>query len=190
MVKRLWSGFEGAGRHRAHIASYEDPNDALSAVRGLRASGYHVADVHTPFAVHGMDEALGLPPTRLPWATFIGGATGCTIALTLQIWTHTVDWPVNVGGKTDLALPALIPIAFELTVLIAAFCTVGALLFRSRLFPWGASKIPATQPHGRVTDDRFVLVVIEGDGGFEMQDFRQMCAQYGKHEIVEGWGVS
>ena len=91
-------------------------------------------DVHTPYPVHGMDEALGLPDTRLGLATLAGGLLGAGVAF-FQFWTHVVDWPLVIGGKSPLALPAQVPVSFELTVLFAAFATVGTFLARRRLFP-------------------------------------------------------
>ena len=87
---------------------FDDPDLAVAAVRILGQEGYQIDDVYAPFPVHGMQEAMGLRPTRLPWATLAGGLIGVTTALVLQIYTHTVSWPLNIGGKTHLALPALI----------------------------------------------------------------------------------
>ena len=177
-------------RQRSHTVAFDSPARALAAVRALRANGFRVRDAHTPFAVHGMDEALGHAETRLPWATFVGGVVGGSIGLGFQLWTHAFDWPLNIGGKTYVAWQALVPIAFEVTVLLAAFGTVGALLWRSRLFPRRSVVRPATQPSARVTDDHFVLVVQEEDGAFAADAFHHLCDQLGAVEVVDGWRVS
>ena len=122
-------------RRRIHTMAFDDPSRALAAVRALRADGFEVDDVHTPYAVHGMDEALGLPETRLGLATLAGGLLGAGVAFGFQFWTHAVDWPLVIGGKSPLALPAQVPVSFELTILFAAFATVGTFLARRRLFP-------------------------------------------------------
>ncbi len=59
-------------RMRQHWLVFDDPEVCLSAVRTLRAEGYRIDDVHSPFPVHGIEEALGWRETRLPWATFVG----------------------------------------------------------------------------------------------------------------------
>lgn len=170
---------------RLHAVVFDDPDGALAAARALRSDGFDVADAHTPYAVHGMDEALGQPETRLPWATLIGGIMGGLVALALQIWTHAIDWPLNIGGKSNIAWPALIPVAFELVILFAAFATVGSLFAAVKLWPrW---RVPKTQPHRLVTDNRFVLVVAERDASFAMPRFRKACAQLGAQEVIEGW---
>lgn len=176
-------------RVRAHWVAFDSPEGALEAVRSFRDEGYEVVDVHTPFAVHGMDEALGLAESRLPFATFAGGVIGLSIGLGFQLWTHSVDWPLNIGGKSFIAWQALIPISFETTVLAAAFATVGALLYLGRLFPRMTGGLPHTQPGSRVTDDHFVLSIAEEDGAFSVPEFRRLCEQLGAAEVVEGWKV-
>jgi hypothetical protein len=175
-------------RRRVHALSFDDPTRTLEAVRRLQAEGFEVFDVHSPFLVHGMGEALGLPPSRLGWATFVGGLFGGTVAFGFQIWTHAIDWPLMIGGKSPLALPAQVPVSFELTVLFAAFATVGGLLASRRLFPRVESR-PAAQPHPAVTDDRFVVLVVERDAGFSPARFRALLPSLGPIEVSEGWRV-
>ena len=179
-----------APRTRVHTLVFDAPETTLSAVERLVDSGFDVVDVHSPFPVHGVEEAMGLAPTRLPWATFIGGLVGGTLAVGLQVWTHTLDWPLNIGGKTDAAWPAQVPVAFELIVLIAAFATVGGLLLRSRLTPTTTGATPPQQPHAGVTDDRFVVLISEGDAGFSKDRFLALMMELGPREVVEGWSVT
>lgn len=171
-------------RMRQHWLVFDDPENCLSAVRVLRAQGYRIADVHSPFPVHGIEEALGWRETRLPWATFIGGSIGLAIAAALQLWVHMVDWPLNIGGKSLAAIPALVPVAFELIVLVAAFATVGALLFRGRLFPTTKGERPAAQPIDTVTDDAFVIRVVQGDASFSEPDFERVCRRLRPNEVL------
>lgn len=141
--------------------SFADQHELVEAAREARAMGFAVVDAFTPFAVHGLDEAAGIPPSRLPVVCFALGFAGGSAALAFQLWASVSDWPINIGGKSFAAAPALIPIAFEVTVLAAALGTVLAFLVRSRLHP-GAPFEPAAP---RVTDDRFALRlrVAEGD---------------------------
>ncbi len=176
----------GAGKSRVHAVSFAEAPAALAAVRRLRAEGFEVHDVHTPFPVHGLDEALGLRPSRLGRMTFAGGVLGAAAAFGFQVWTHAVDWPLVIGGKTPLALPAQVPVSFELTVLFAALFTVFGLLARRRLFPRIDGR-PADQPHPRVTDDRFVVLVVERDAGFAPARFGELVTALGAVERAESW---
>lgn len=138
-----------------YAAVFADEASILAAIRAAREKGLVVIDAFTPHPVHGMDEALGLVPTRLPVACFVLGVLGALSALGFQLWTFGVDWPLNVGGKSRTAFPALVPVAFEVAVLFAALGTVLLFFFVFGLAP---GKRPRLAAHG-ITDDRFVLLV-------------------------------
>lgn len=174
-------------RGRVHMLVFDEPEATLGAVRRLRGEGFDVADVHSPFPLHGAEEALSLPPTRIALATLLGGLAGGLGKLAFQGWVHVVDWPMNIGGKPDTALPALVPVTFELTVLVAAFATLGTLFARRRLFPRLVPAPAPRQPHPRVTDDRFAVLVVERDASFAPDRFRRLCEALRPIEVVEDW---
>jgi mono/diheme cytochrome c family protein len=137
----------------------------LEAVRIARADGAEIADVYTPYPVHGLDAALGLPRSRLPLVAFAAGTAGAVSALGFQFYTAVFDWPLDVGGKPMNSTLAFVPITFEITVLLAALTVTAAFLWRCRLFP-GASTTPE---HEAATLDAFVLVVRVPDRSVDPQ---------------------
>lgn len=171
---------------RVHRVAFWDPDACLAAARKFREEGFHVEDIYAPFPVHGMDEALGLAPTRLGWATFGGGLFGLVAAVVLQSWIHGVDWPLNIGGKSYFAWPSQIPVAFELTVLCAAIATTAALLWLGRLIPRLARGLRGGQPSSRVTDDLFLIVVMEKDASFDPEVFQRICRRHDGEEQPVG----
>lgn len=174
-------------RGRVHMLVFDEPEATIGAVRRLRSEGFEVADVHSPFPLHGADEALGLRPTRIALATLIGGLVGGIGKLGFEAWVHIVDWPMNIGGKSDTALPALVPVTFEITVLLAAFATLGTLFLRRRLFPRLVPAPAPRQPHPRVSDDRFAVLVVERDASYAPDRFRGLCEALRPVEVVEDW---
>ena len=144
------------------------------AVRDLQRNGYAVDDVHTPYAVHGLEKVANVRPTRLGWACAIGGFTGAGLILLFQSWTSSVDWGVDVGGKPLNSIPAFIPVTFEVGVLLAAFATVLGFFFRSRLWPGKRTKALE-----RTTDDRFVVVLRADDASFERDAAERIAARHG-----------
>ena len=134
-------------------ASFTDPEHLLAAVQRLVRDGYRVLDTYTPFPVHGMDEAMGIKPSRLPRACLAFAILGLVTALVLQVWTSAFDYPLRVGGKQLAAIPAFIPVLFELTVLFAGLGVVASLFVVSRLRP--RFRVPNLHPG--VNDNRFVL---------------------------------
>ncbi|HEX8334113.1 MAG TPA: DUF3341 domain-containing protein [Segetibacter sp.] len=137
------------------VACFDDEEVLFPAVKKVRNAGYKIKDVYTPFPVHGLDHALGMRETSLHTAGFIYGITGTTTALTSMSWIFTKDWPLNIGGKPHLPLPAFIPITFELTVLFAAVGMVITFCYLCQLGPF----VKKHHFHPRATDDLFVLVI-------------------------------
>jgi hypothetical protein len=162
---------------RLFIGVFEDEEDILAATSEARASGYQIADVYTPFAVHGMDEAMGLRRTLLPWVSFSFGLLGAGLKVWFEVWTTSIDWPINVGGKPWNSLPAFVPITFEVMVLLAGLSTVFAFFGSRRLFPGKKPKMPCAG----ITDNRFVLVLVESDAAFDFRVVKDLCD---KHHAV------
>jgi hypothetical protein len=145
------------------VAEFESAPRLLAAVAHAREGGHEVLDVRTPFPVHGLDDAMGLRPSRLPWICFAAGMAGLLGGVALQVWTSAFDWPLNVGGKPFASLPAFVPVAFELVILFAGLATFFALvvLLRRRRPPGATIDVP------RATDDRFALLVAGRDARFD-----------------------
>lgn len=155
---------------------FEDEIALLEAARAARAGGLAIHDAYTPFAVHGLDEAMGLPRPILAKACFAFGLSGMLGAFGFQVWTAARDWTINVGGKTFTSIPALIPVTFEMTILAAAVGTFALFLLGSRLWPGRA----AASIDPAVTSDRFVLA-LEDTG----EAARAMLRDCGAIEIRE-----
>jgi mono/diheme cytochrome c family protein len=169
------------------MAEYDDENVMLEAARKVRDAGYTRTDVFAPFPVHGIDEALGIKPTRLPWFTLAAGLTGTTIAFTMQIWMNAVDYPYIISGKPYVSLPAFTPVAFELTVLFAAFTTVFAMLGLNGL-PKFSNPVFTSPRFDRATDDRFFLWVDSRDKYFNGEKVQALLAAtnpVGMEEVIE-----
>lgn len=142
-------------RKKFIVAIYDHEEKVLAAARKARQNGILLHDVYTPYVVHGLDDVMGIKRSRLPIICFIAAAFGFLLAISFQLWTFSVSWPLNVGGKPFHAIPAFVPVTFELTVLIGGLVTTAAFLLRSRLLP---GVLPIL-PDGAVTDNRFVIAV-------------------------------
>ncbi len=166
---------------RLLAAWFGGEQDILGATRAAREAGYEVLDVHTPYAVHGLDAAAGLKPSRLPWICFALGLTGATAKLWYQIWTSATSWPVNVGGKPLNSVPAFVPVTFEMMVLFAAVGTVLAFLIVSRLRPGARPR----HVYEGTTNDRFALVLVQGDARFDAAEVRALLGRFNLLKMEE-----
>lgn len=155
---------------RLLISIFEHERDIVGATKEARAHGYKIEDVFTPYAVHGLDAAQGLKPSKLPWVCFALGLTGAVTKLGFQIWTSATSWALNVGGKPFKSVPAFVPVTFEIMVLFAGVGTVLALFIVSKLRP---GKKPNVL-YNNATDNRFVLVLEETDAAFDIQKLRAL----------------
>src|SRR5262245_34939468 len=88
------------------IGTFATDHDLLAATGAARERGYAIVDAYAPYPVHGLDEAMGLKPSRLGLICFACGALGVVSALALQYWTLAIDWPINVGGRPFNSWPA------------------------------------------------------------------------------------
>jgi hypothetical protein len=166
-------------RHLLATFDYED--DLLAATEEVRLQGYQIVDVYTPYAVHGLESAMGLRPSRLTWVCFLCGLTGALLALWFQHWTAATSWPLDVGGKPWNSLPADVPVTFEMMVLLAGFGSVFALLGVSRLYPGKQAHNPSV----RVTNDQFVLVLDEAGSEFDLASARKLLEKHHVQNIEE-----
>ena len=159
---------------RILLATFEHEDDLLAAVQESRRNGYQVIDAFTPYAVHGLDRAMGLKGSRLTWVCFLCGMAGAIGMLWFEHWVGATSWPIDVGGKPWNSLPSNIPVAFETAVLLAGFGSVFALFCAARLFP-GKKPSPFFE---RVTDDRFVLALDEVDARFDTAGVEAMLKPF------------
>jgi len=140
-------------------AIYDDDDKLLDAVKHLKKEGVYIEDVFTPFPVHGLDNALGLAPTRISIAGFIYGCIGFAFAVFMMNYIMIVDWPQNIGGKPSFSfienMPAFVPIMFELTVFFSAHLMVITFYLRSRLWPFKKAENPIPE----TTDDKFLVQI-------------------------------
>jgi mono/diheme cytochrome c family protein len=157
------------------VGTFTGEEALLAAAEAARRSGAEIVDAFTPYPVHGLDEAMGIEPSRLPIYCFAFGLGGTIVALMFQLWTSAFDWALDVGGKPLLSLPAFVPVAFEMTILVAGVGVFFAMFMGSGLFP---GKLPAAQAP-RVTRDSFVLVLRGEPVGEGESDPREVLRAHG-----------
>src|SRR6476659_4736038 len=160
------------------VGNFYDEEVLFPAVKQVRRKGYKIHDVYTPMPIHGLDAAMGLRDTSLHTAGFIYGITGTLTAFSFITWALTTDWPLNFGGKPFFALPAWIPIMFELTVLFSAVGMVLTFCYLCQLAP----SVKKDHFSLRSTDDTFVMAIECNDKTSEA-DVTQFLQSVGASEV-------
>lgn len=147
-------------------AEFDDEHKLLEACHKTRQAGYKNIDAYTPFAVHGIREALGQPATKMPWAVFAGGLLGLSVGFGLCYWLSVLELPYNIGGRPLNSWVSFIPVTFECTILLSAFvCVFG--MFGMNGLPLPNHPMFNMPSFVRASQDRFFLIVESDDPKFE-----------------------
>jgi len=76
------------------LAEYDTPPQLLHAAKKIREAGFTKWDTYSPFAVHGIDDAMGIKMTVLPWFVLCAGVTGLAHCDHLAVVDERLRLPV------------------------------------------------------------------------------------------------
>lgn len=169
------------------LAVFDTPADAMHAAEKVRDAGYSKWDVHTPYPVHGLDAAMGLPNSKVGWFTFLGGATGYTTGMIMIWWMNAFDYKIVIGGKPMFSPFYAFPVSYELTILFASFGSLIGMFLLNRLPRLHHPLLKNRRFCQGATHDKFILVIETADPKFNADETRKLLASAGsKHiEMVE-----
>jgi hypothetical protein len=171
------------------LGEFKSTGDVLHAAEKVRDAGYVQWDAHTPFPVHGMDRAMGLGDSRLGWIVLVCALTGLSIAFLMMEWMNGIDYPIIIGDKPAGApgtVPSMVPILFELTILLSAFGAVFGMFGLNQL-PRHNHPVFESDRFRAASDDRFFISIEAGDPKFDVDSARALLE--GAHatfvEVIE-----
>ena len=166
------------------LTEFESPSLLMEAVEKVRDAGFKKWDVHTPFPVHGMDDAMGIRGTQLPFIVLVSGLTGLGLATLMQWWMNAVDYKFMISGKPMFGLPANVPVMFELTVLFSAFAAFFGMWILNDL-PKLYHPLFTNKRFRRASQDRFYIVIEAVDPKFKLEGTREFLASLGGSVVEE-----
>lgn len=166
------------------LAEFAEPQTLIQAARQVRERGFSRTDAFSQFPLHGIDDALGVARTRMPWFVLVVGICGGIGALLMQWWMNAVDYPFLISGKPLFSLPANIPVTFEVIVLTSAFATFFGMLYLNGL-PRLSNPLLEVEQFRRVTNDRFFLYIAADDPRFREADVVSLFEQLGALRVQE-----
>ena len=168
------------------IAEFDNPAATLHAAEKVRDAGFTRWDVFTPFAVHGMDKAMGLKNSKVGWFTFFGGVSGYTLGMLMIWYMNAVDYSIPVGGKPMFSPIHAFPPSYEMTILLGAFGSLFGMLFLNRL-PRLYHPLLKNRRFAAVTHDKFFVVVEVSDPKYSETETRKLLEATGSRhvEVVE-----
>jgi len=164
------------------MAEFETPSAVYHACEMVRDAGYRKWDCHTPFPIHGMEDAMGIKRTRLPLIVAAGGFTGAGLGFLMQYWMSGVDYQIVVQGKPFAAWEPFVPITFELGILFSAFSAIIGMLAINGLPRWHHPLFKKTR-FLRSSQDRFFIAIEACDGKFDPDQTRALLERAGAQSI-------
>jgi hypothetical protein len=171
-----------AGPHFGVLGRFAGPRELYRACEQVRDAGYVRWDAHSPFPVHGLEKAMGLRPSKLPWLVLGAGLTGAGGAMLLQWWVHTQAYPLVISGKPFFSWPAFVPVTFEVGVLFAALAAVFGMLGMNQL-PMFFHPLFRSKPFERFSDDAFFISIEAWDPKFDPQRTAEFLRRIGADEV-------
>lgn len=170
------------------LVEFATPDELLVAARAVAGAGYKRIDAYSPFAVHGVDQAIGAK-TVLPWLIFGGGLTGGLTGFAMQVFASSYHYKLNIAGKpigleNAYGWPSFMPITFELTVLFAASTAVFGMLLLNGL-PRLHNPLFNVPEFAGASQDRFFLCVEADDPKFDLQETARFLEGLNPHTITE-----
>jgi hypothetical protein len=100
------------------LGQFADSDRLLLATRQMREKGHTGLDTHTPYPVHGIEAALGLGRAKIPTIVLLGAIAGACLAYSMIYYMNVFDFPINVANRPQHSPPSMLPITFELAVLL------------------------------------------------------------------------
>ncbi len=163
---------------------FNTPDEIIHAVEKTVEAGYRKYDVNTPYPVHGMDSAMKLKPSTLGYFTLVLGLSGAAIAILMMWFTMSVDYPLLIGGKPTFALPAFIPVTFEVSVLLGSLGTVAIMIFFFFKLPNNSHPIHDTEYMKAVSVDKFGIYIEATDKNFDEEKVTAFLKNAGAFRVA------
>jgi hypothetical protein len=166
------------------LAEFADPTALAHAAEKVRDAGFKAFDTYSPFPIHGMDEAMGLRPSKLGWIVIGHSLLGFLGGLSMIVFMAGYDYPLNISGKPFLNFPAFVPVTYELTILLSAFGAVFGMFFLNNL-PRHNHPLFNSEKFKRATNDAFFLCIEASDAAYQKEKVQKLLKEAGAVHLEE-----
>ena len=166
------------------MAEFDDPSAVVAAARLTYGAGYRRINAYSPYPMEELMDAIGFHKNYVSLVVLICGILGGIGGFGLLAWTSAVDYPINVGGRPLISVPAFIPITFECVILLAAFGAFLGNIIMNRL-PQPYHPVFNVPSFSRASTDRFFLCVKADDPKFNYGETRAFLEGVGAKEVTD-----
>ncbi len=164
------------------LAEFDNPSELLHAAEKLKGLGYSNFDCHSPFPIHGMDNAMGLKRSPLGYIIGVMGTIGLLGMIALTYWTNIYGYPMVISGKPLFSWQAFIPVIFAITILLSAFGAFFGMLGINKL-PQLFHKLFNSDRFGKVTDNGFFVSIESVDPKYNENESKSFLESIGGKNV-------
>ena len=164
------------------LARFDGPKNLLHAAESIKEEGYIDFDCHTPFPVHGLDDAMGLKRSIIGYIVGIGCVLGASGGLLLQWWSSTMAYPIVISGKPFFSWQAYMIITFILMILGGAFSALLGMFHLNKM-PTFHHPLFNSEIFKKATDDGFFISIESTDPQFDFEDTRELLKSLNGKDI-------
>jgi Protein of unknown function (DUF3341) len=159
------------------LGIFREPESVAAAMRELRTADFGSRELTVVSSVPYPEGTFAEAPEshRLYVFTFAGAACGLAVGLLVTIGTQ-LSYPMVTGGKPLLAIPPMLIVLFEATLLGAIIFTVAGVIFESRLPD--ASDMPSDQ---RISEG-YLGLAVRADG--RQAEAERLLREHGAVDVI------
>jgi hypothetical protein len=164
------------------LAEFSNSGELLEAAKKMREAGYKDYDCHSPFPIHGMDQAMGLKRSPLGYIVFVVAVIAVVSGAWMEWWTSSVDYPIVISGKPFFSYQAYGPVAFAIMVLASSFAALFGMMILNKL-PKLFHPLFGSSRFEKVMNDGFFISVPSQDAKFDLASSTKYLEEIGGKNI-------
>ena len=164
------------------LAQFKNPAMLLKGAEQVRDCGYKKLDCHTPYPVHGLDDAMGVKRSILGYIVGAGAFGGASLGLLLQWFASSYDYPIVISGKPYFSWQAYMIITFVMMVLGGALSALLGMFHLNRM-PTFHHPLFNSELFKSATDDGFFISIECDDDLYDDKNTVDFLKSIGAIEI-------
>ncbi len=165
------------------LAEFKNPAELLHAAEKVEKEGFEKFDCHSPFPIHGMDDAMGEKRSPLGYIVGIVAFLAVGGMYFFQYWTSAVDYPLVLSGKPLFSYQAYGVAAWAVMVLLSAGASVFGMLALNGLPRLHHPLFYSDNFSTKVNDDGFFVSIEAEDPKFDPKKTKSFLESIGGKNI-------
>jgi len=164
------------------LARFDSPKTLMLAAKKVKDNGFSKFDCHTPYPMHGLDDAMGMKRSILGYIVGVGALGGAALGLLLQWFASAYAYPIVISGKPYFSWQAYMIITFVTMVLGGALSSLLGMFHLNRM-PAYYHPLFNSDQFKRATDDGFFISIESEDKLYDQDNTIEFLKSIGGEDI-------